>query len=380
MKLTRKCWKYIDNYLGNSSLHGLRYVRDPTISYGERFFWLTTFIGALMYTGYSISLIYISQKPIVVYENSEPTFVSDIPFPTITICNMNKVRRSEANKIMRNGTDTFKKALKEVCNYGTNSTISWRNLRDFYINVRLFKYNSHMCSDLVKDCMFRSTKIDCNRWFNPTFTSEGVCCTFNLIPSNIIFKNEANYQELKYNYPIMVENWNPERGFDKDPVFESVPWRVEGGCDILILKFYERILGSGEYFGLTLVLDANLDEYYCSSTESTGFKMTLYNPIENMGYPRFIPLHRECYFQFITTVKDAEEDVRSVDIKNRRCYFNHEKYLRYFRVYTKRNCEVECAVNETIQKCKCAPFYLPSTYNLYFIVNASTCKHSRGCQ
>lgn len=45
--------------------------------------------------------------------------------------------------------------------------------------------------------------------------------------------------------------------------------------------------------------------------------------------------------------------------KQRRCYFNSEKKLRYFRIYSKRNCEIECLANITVAKCGCTPFWLP---------------------
>lgn len=45
--------------------------------------------------------------------------------------------------------------------------------------------------------------------------------------------------------------------------------------------------------------------------------------------------------------------------ERRRCYFNSEKYLRYFRIYSKKNCEIECLANITASKCGCTPFWLP---------------------
>ncbi|CAH1396707.1 unnamed protein product [Nezara viridula] len=36
-----------------------------------------------------------------------------------------------------------------------------------------------------------------------------------------------------------------------------------------------------------------------------------------------------------------------------------EKVLKYFKFYTKTNCENECLINRTIDVCKCVDFYMP---------------------
>lgn len=38
--------------------------------------------------------------------------------------------------------------------------------------------------------------------------------------------------------------------------------------------------GTGTNLGLTIVLDAGISEYYCSSTNSYGFKILLHSPNE----------------------------------------------------------------------------------------------------
>ena len=53
-------------------------------------------------------------------------------------------------------------------------------------------------------------------------------------------------------------DWNPETGYDEDVPPDSLPWRP---------------YGAGQFYGLTLVLDVDMDEYYCSSTASVGFKV-----------------------------------------------------------------------------------------------------------
>lgn len=45
--------------------------------------------------------------------------------------------------------------------------------------------------------------------------------------------------------------------------------------------------------------------------------------------------------------------------ERRRCYFDGERQLKFFRYYTKRNCELECWVNMTLKHCGCVQFWMP---------------------
>lgn len=56
-------------------------------------------------------------------------------------------------------------------------------------------------------------------------------------------------------------------------------------------------------------------------------------------------------------VIQTDEDLRNVDAKKRKCFFEYEKPLKYFKVYTKENCERECLSEFSYQKCGCVPFY-----------------------
>jgi hypothetical protein len=39
---------------------------------------------------------------------------------------------------------------------------------------------------------------------------------------------------------------------------------------------------------------------------------------------------------------EAEDELRSFDPDERKCYFEDERSLKYFKVYTQKNCEMEC--------------------------------------
>lgn len=48
--------------------------------------------------------------------------------------------------------------------------------------------------------------------------------------------------------------------------------------------------------------------------------------------------------------------------KLRNCYFQHEKKLKFFKIYTLHNCELECRANNTLNECGCNAYFQPSAY------------------
>lgn len=56
----------------------------------------------------------------------------------------------------------------------------------------------------------------------------------------------------------------------------------------------------------------------------------------------------------------TDEDLRSVDPKKRGCYFNGERQLKFFKVYTRKNCEFECLSDNLLKLSTrdCVPYYV----------------------
>lgn len=60
---------------------------------------------------------------------------------------------------------------------------------------------------------------------------------------------------------------------------------------------------------------------------------------------------------FITpNVITTDADLQSFDLNDRVCFLSDEKQLRFFKVYTIRNCQLECFSNFSLEICGCVPF------------------------
>lgn len=114
--------------------------------------------------------------------------------------------------------------------------------------------------------------------------------------------------------------------------------------------------------GLTIVLDANLKSYFCSSTNSVGFKVLLHTPTETpkiSNYGFFITPGQEIRTVVEPRINDASQLIRNIPVKQRNCFFASEGNLSYFRTYSKKNCEMECESLLIAQHCGCVLYYMP---------------------
>lgn len=58
------------------------------------------------------------------------------------------------------------------------------------------------------------------------------------------------------------------------------------------------------------------------------------------------------------SVIKSDNSLKTLAPSDRSCYFEDERKLQFFKVYTKHNCEIECLVNATQAACGCVPFFI----------------------
>lgn len=99
-----------------------------------------------------------------------------------------------------------------------------------------------------------------------------------------------------------------------------------------------RIIGTGTNLGLTILLDAGIGEYYCSSTNSYGFKFLLHSPNEApriTNYGTQVSNGYESRVVIAPTISEATDPIKKLPIDVRQCYFENENYLMYYRYVNK---------------------------------------------
>ncbi|KAJ8711329.1 hypothetical protein PYW07_008571 [Mythimna separata] len=342
----------VRTYLLTSTLHGLRYIGERKLTWFERFFWLTAFGCSLVSAGFFILNIYAKWRssPMIVSINPENMPLSNLPFPALTICNVNQAKKSVAERYWESGDAVDKKLLQSLCSARDDSEIfeddiagsaDWDHTRSFLINV------TQPCSEMLAKCVWDSLDVNCEDLFNAQLTDEGLCCTFNAVHRNNMFRNPRSLNDLNLTFPSPAVDWTPEDGYPADAPPDGFPWRPKG---------------IGTQHGLSLVLDANIAEYYCGSMKSAGFKILLHNPVETPKIRNLGGIYGpgiEARIAIWPKILDAQPSLRSIDIKKRLCLFSSEKELVFFRTYTLKNCEMECEARAMLDACKCVYYYMP---------------------
>lgn len=86
--------------------------------------------------------------------------------------------------------------------------------------------------------------------------------------------------------------------------------------------------------GLYVILNGDISDYYCSSTNSAGFKVLLHNPAETpriSDYGMLVSPGQESRIIIRPQIQTASRILRSIPIAKRKCIFSNEANLSYFR-------------------------------------------------
>jgi hypothetical protein len=94
-----------------------------------------------------------------------------------------------------------------------------------------------------------------------------------------------------------------------------------------------------------------------------SFRIILHSPYELPSYSSRQFFHN--YRQHIDVklypqVFLLDDDLKSFSPSMRNCFLDNEHSLKYFKVYTRKNCEQECLSDLVDATCGCVPFYVIS--------------------
>ena len=161
-----------------------------------------------------------------------------------------------------------------------------------------------------------------------------------------------------------------------DPKFVSLNhnntsqhWSLQGGYTTNDEDVYpRRVFGVGLKSGMNvgLVNDKSSSNNTCLESEN-GYKVVLHSPGD---IPRItdqtliVPMILQ---EYKITVKPSiittSEGLRNYSPERRQCFYEDERYLKFFKVYTQSNCELECLTNYTLKACGCVKFSMPRDKN-----------------
>ncbi|CAH1391082.1 unnamed protein product [Nezara viridula] len=360
----KKLINCLRKYCDATTLHGFKYLSEPNRPLYERIYWLVAII--IVYS--TVAFIVIDQveiylrKPILITFDSKSRSVTEIPFPAVTICSDNQIHSSTIN--LTEAFDDFQHLSPEmrkrfeyavyICNFNHPGeefeTFDPQFFHDMLENV----FGIETCREQIPILRWSYTPMDTPcRYFQPIVTVQGACLSFNMVPFSYIFRNPTtifrNWAEKYWTDKIKV--WSPDTGYitGGGSYPDAPPWRTAGG--------------NGVRFGFNIEMKDN--EELCSRG-GKGFSVYVHNPAEMPGPAHallYLEENRETTVSVSPKFYITDESLKKWSTKERGCYFQNERFLKFFQIYTQHNCEMECKANFTLSICRCAPFYFPRNLN-----------------
>ncbi|XP_060863036.1 pickpocket protein 28-like [Metopolophium dirhodum] len=294
--------------------------------------------------------------------NRNVSALNDVPFPGITICSDLQLQNLDNNLTILNQTldREYEDSINLMCHvYEPNLNIGQHSISSKTWDLLL---NAHriFCKQRVISITWIREKINVPcQYFQPVYTIYGVCYSLNMVPFHQLLNNDYNQvlSNLNHTKADIITNatntaWDPEIGFNKNAKPFNLPWKVIGDTveDSVIIRFN---------------LQNENTRKHCPKTDK-GMTLFLHSPIDvpaNIQPTAYIAVNNIAYITTTFTWLTTSESILGWKPDMRHCYYQHERTLKFFRIYTINNCDIECRANNSLKMCGCVAYYHPRDIN-----------------
>ena len=146
-----------------------------------------------------------------------------------------------------------------------------------------------------------------------------------------------------------MSHWSMESGYEREFGKEEYPIRANDSDLISTLE-------------INIVSDKRNVIDFCR-TARNGFNVFLSPPFDQttlLHRSIGVPLSQDTHIQFAPELTTTSNGLRKYSPIQRKCFFQSERQLRFFKTYSSNNCEMECWANTTKAECGCVHFLMPS--------------------
>jgi len=273
-------------------------------------------------------------------ENNEEHSIANEELPLIDVF-LNPDLKEERKELVELKWIQLKKYFSE-----SKITKTYPNL------FKLLWYSFLPCSQLfnitnnpiMKKCMWDGKEVDCSSIFEITPTDMGVCCAFN---------QKSNLKSGNVYTNLVGEMQKSDRDLQK---------KNNSNEKTTSMKITQSRAGKSQ--GLSLILDSHSNEVSPGTVANdfNGFQIFIGTPTEfpamrdrsiviEPGYEHFVDMSG---FSIV-----SDPDLKSVDPKKRKCLFDDEYALDFYKTYTQINCQFECEIKVASGIVDCIPWYMP---------------------
>lgn len=345
---TKEILSVLDEFCRESSFHGLKYIRDPSLPFSHKVFWfvifMSCFIPSILIIVHTFRNVYSNQVSMSFQPKSSP--IRDIPFPAIMLCSTFPVRKSYFDLDLPGGNRNYRHYSKLICPNKddlVDETFNMSLTDDFF---DFLNEASIPCNRFLVSCKWNNLEEDCCDMFKPFLSPLGKCYVFNSYPEEAVYKGYRPPAGYKAMFDERTLLWDLENGYPDRTASDKV------------LPLWSEI--PGQMTGLTVTMVENRTEWQqaCVGGE-TGMSLVLFSPIEIPDPINRVklPTKRHTHIRLNPTMIHAGLNMKNVPIGDRLCLYQGEIDLKYFDIYNQENCLNECVIDKCLENCRCASFF-----------------------
>ncbi|KAH1004716.1 hypothetical protein HUJ05_005502 [Dendroctonus ponderosae] len=334
----------------------------------NRLLWVLCFLGGIAGTVAITLTILEDSRSESMYINIEaPVPITEIQFPGIAICEINKISKHRAvelaNKLStvsnlgRDKLLNMTRLLGNLYDYSNVGAEDLQTLQDLLDQLDGGTSDEDMirrlaslvtpCEDLLHNCTWNSISYSCTDLFQMRFTDSGLCCVFNYVRDT------------------------PEAAF------------LSSGNKAVVTGPIRKFMGAGAARGLSVSIVNNLSDYFYTSMASRGALLKLFLPTDFADMPSgslksiIVPERSDVYvdivgkklntsstFRALPIKQSYKNGVTFCNLKNLACLSQFSsKWLRYYPLDDPRAVELSFEFEDSLLCENCLPNCADTLYD-----------------
>uniref|UniRef100_A0A182MEP0 Sodium channel protein Nach n=1 Tax=Anopheles culicifacies TaxID=139723 RepID=A0A182MEP0_9DIPT len=262
----------------------------------------------------------------------------NIPFPAVTVCNINKIDNRKAKVIIDRLVQEY--GMSEANATGLliaqASLVNFEAVNSTYLELEMYLgrmgWNpdklllelNQPCEELIKVCYWLGSEVPCPKVIHRTRTDNGFCCSYNV---------DSTMQPL-----LLQRNETTPRH----------PYRPK------------RLSGAGRHVGLSILIDVQPETYMAPTKSYYGAEVYIHDSADFPSDADFEHVAQPGWDVVMSVIPlpiESSSTMSQVPENMRKCFLPEESNAQSLDNFNLNVCMAECRLRTILKLCSCIPFY-----------------------